>query len=92
MTKEEFIRRANEIKESWVDSRFEKYLNYIVDDGIVDLEKVPENYKAVYPAIAAYLEKVAFECINGAAYEKDRVRERKEANNIKKRFSLNMIW
>lgn len=92
MTKEEYINRAKEIKENWIDDRFEKYINYIVDQGMVNLDEVPGNYKAVYPALAAYLEKVASDMIKGSSYEKERRRERREANRIKRIFGFSMIY
>ena len=92
MTKEEYIKRAKSVKENWIDARFEKYINYIVDQGIVNLDEVPGNYKAVYPALAAYLEKVASDMIRGSSYEKERRRQRRAANIIKRSFGFSMMY
>lgn len=81
MTREEFIKRAMDVKNNWLDANFEKNLNKILDAGLIDLEKIPDNYRPIYPAVAAILENVADNCIYGSTGSRGR---RRMANQIKR--------
>ena len=85
MTREEFMKRANDIKSGWLDASFEKNLEKIVDSGIIDLDNSPNHYGPVYPVVAAILESVCNACIYGGSESKKASRMK---NNILRSIRL----
>lgn len=79
MTRDEFVKRAKEIKENWLDSSFDDNLNRILDSGLIDLKNIPNHYGPVYPVVAAILEKCSNACIYGGS---DSRKSRRKANEI----------
>ena len=67
MTKDDFIKKCYEIKNSWLDAEFEAYILAALDRGAVNLDRVPDNYGAVYPLLGAIFEDVARQCIYGGS-------------------------
>ena len=85
MTREEFMKRAKDIKSGWLDASFEKNLEKIVDSGIIDLNNIPNHYGPVYPVVAAILESVCNACIYGGSESKKAARMK---NNILRSIRL----
>lgn len=80
MTREEFIEKAHKVKEGLIDSQFDYELNKILDSGCIDWENAPNDYQLVWPAVAAFANKVSYSCIH--TLTKDVKKRKKIAKNI----------
>lgn len=67
-TKENFIKRYNVCKES-VIMAMDETLNNAIENGVIKFEDLENNYLAVYPLIAAVLEREAYFCLEGGSDE-----------------------
>lgn len=84
MERQEFIERCNYIFKMWCADDFQKNVEKLLASGAIDLENVDDSYKDCYPVVAAILERVVDECVNGSSYEKTRKEQKKAMNNYLK--------
>ena len=78
MKRQEFIDRCNTIFSNWCANNFQEQVEKLLDSGAINIKNAePNSYKDCYPVIAAILESVVVECINGSSYEKTRKEQRK---------------
>lgn len=77
MTEKRFKELCNNLLKSMVISNFEYDVDKLLKSGAIDLDSLCNNYKDIYPVVAAILERYARHCINGSAYEKERARAKK---------------
>lgn len=83
MTKEEFIRKCNNVVQKYRDpATFNKCIEEILASGCIDLDKVPQDYRPAYWVVGAMLARTFDECINGSVYENERRKARRESKNI----------
>ena len=77
MTEKRFKELCNNLLKCMVISNFEYDVDTLLKSGAIDLDSLSNNYKDIYPVVAAILERYVRHCINGSAYEKERARARK---------------
>jgi hypothetical protein len=82
MTKEDFIKKCLDCipTEKWVQSRIESVLY----NRHINLDNVPNDYRAVYPLMAAILERVASDMINGGSDKQTNAKQNRLKNRLKK--------
>ena len=78
MKRQEFIDRCNTIFNNWCTNNFQEQVEKLIDSEAINIKYTePNSYKDCYPVIAAILESVVNNCINGSSYEKTRREQRK---------------
>ena len=82
-TKENFIRLYNYCKESVIDA-MDRALKNSLENEVINFDELEDNFKAVYPLIAAVLHREADFCTDGGSYESDRRKMRRQCNNYRK--------
>lgn len=86
-TKEDFIKRYNDVKESVIDA-MEKALERAIGNEVIDLENAVDNYTDVYPLIGAVLQREALHCLEGGSYEDTRRRQKRQATKYRKDYRI----
>lgn len=81
MERKEFIEKCNTIFNNWCAEKFQSNVEKILDSGAIDLDSIEPNYADCYPFVAAILQNVVSDCINGSAYHKNRRRAKRKMNN-----------
>lgn len=81
MTKERFLQLAEDCFISKED--YMKSVNRLLESGAVDLENLPDDYRAVYPVVTAIYERETQWFINGSSDDKWKRKARRDANNYK---------
>ncbi len=67
-SKEKFIERYNDVKESIVKAMDDALLR-AVENEVIDFNKLVGNYLDVYPLMAAVLQKEIYYLLEGSSYE-----------------------
>lgn len=67
-TKENFVKRYNDIKDS-VITAMEAALERAIGNRVLDLDNMDDNYADVYPLIGAVLQKEINNVLEGSSYE-----------------------
>lgn len=81
MTKEEFRERCHTCIDRCITQGIDRSIDKVLASGCIDLDNAENNYKAVYPFLAAFLQDAAEAALN-APIEAERKRLRREAHNI----------
>lgn len=67
-TKENFIARYNHCKKNVIEA-MDLALSHAIENGVLKFEDLEDTYRAVYPLIAAVLEREAYFCLEGGSDE-----------------------
>lgn len=87
MTREKFIQLAKNCLIT--EAELMNYINKVLDCyKQINLDEVPDDYRAVYPLIAAIFEVNASYIVNGSSDEKTRREMRRKTNKLKS----SIIW
>lgn len=80
MERKEFIERCKTIFNNWCTENFQSNVEKIIDSGALNLDSVEPNYADCYPVIAAILQDVVRDCINGSSCSENRRRSKRKMN------------
>lgn len=86
-TKENYIKRYNDVKESVIKA-MEQALERAIGNKVLDLDNMEDNYLVVYPLIGAVLQKQAAECLEGSSYESTRRQQKRQATKYRGDFRI----
>lgn len=84
MERKEFIERCNTIFNNWCAEKFQSQVENLLNTGAIDLDSVEPNYRDCYPVVAAILQNVVDDCLNGSNSVVVRKKAKKEMNNYRK--------
>lgn len=77
-TKENFIKRYNDIKEDVVKA-INDALTRATENEALDYESMVDNYSDVYPLIGAALQREIQHCLEGSSYEHVKRKQKQQA-------------
>lgn len=86
-TKENFIKRYNDIKED-IYRDMDAALTRAIGNNALDLDKMADNYADVYPLIAAVLQKAVNYCLEGSSYESTRRQQKRQATKYARDYRI----
>ena len=81
MERKEFIEKCNTIFNNWCAEKFQSQVEKLLNTGAIDLDSVEPNYRDCYPVVAAILQNVVDDCLNGSKIDTVRKKAKREMNN-----------
>jgi len=87
ITKEAFTEKYNDVAED-IFKAMQEALTRALGNNAVELEKLPDNYTAVYPLIAAVLQRETTRILEGSGYESTRRAQKRQATSYRKDYRI----
>lgn len=90
-TKENYTKRYNDVKQSVIDA-MDKALERALGNGALNLDSMADNYRDVFPLIAAVLQRETAHCLEGSSYESTRRAQKRQATKYRGDYRIWMSY
>lgn len=90
-TKENFIKRYNDVKAQIIDV-MDEALERAIGNSALDLDSMADNYADIYPLIAAVLKRETAHCLEGSSYASTRRAQKRLAAKYRGDYRIWMSY